>query len=292
MKQLLWLWHFFVELILSAVRRQPPFSQSSKFLNYPNENSHWGNLGYWVTANNKSEKILDYSAAAQQLAKELIYDLPISKPESMLVLGCGAGEEVAYWSRHFPTLRNIQAWDIDKQALAHAEKKLPNVHWYHRSAELLSTKCNDSTDLNFDLVCALDCAYHFKQQNQIWAAAYTRLSSHGVLAFSDLVLADGYLSFWDRAWLRFSSFVFSIPYENWKTQSQYDQNLNEIGFKYIEIIPCSEQVLDGFVKFMKSENPNHDLPKRWQLKSRITAMLIKKLRSRKLIEYVIVQGQK
>lgn len=308
MKQILWVGIFLAELLFCLLRNKKPFSDTVQHLNWPDDNSHWGNLGYWPNHKKiepgQQQGSAQYPLAARQLASQLITNLPLQNIETVLVLGCGAGEEVSYLSEQLLINReqnsensqvpivSMEGWDLDHTALNVAQAKMPHQQWKHQSAEcLLEIKYQR----RFDFIYALDCAYHFKSRQCIWCYAYDALTSGGILAVSDLCLhpdTDKFLSWKHKGWLRFASIMFSIPRENWLLQSDYIAEFKNMGFEVLGQQECGQQVLDGFVQFTQGEQFNRTLPKSWQLKSLITAWLIKQLRRRQLISYFIVQLKK
>lgn len=290
---------FFSEFAKGLLPSHTPFAQTVRHLNAPDDQKHWGNLGYWVSTNNQAFAS-NYSAAAQALADELIPLTVTDDVETMLVLGCGGGEELRHWRQSLTNLAYMEAWDTDDASLALAKTKSSNLQstFEHRSAEYLAQSIPTGYPAQkgqaFDLISALDCAYHFQNRSDIWRGAFSSLSAHGCLSISDLVARECRhdLTFSQRTWLQLASILFSIPNENWVTAKDYQADLKRIGFNSVQVHECGEAVLDGFVRFTQSDRFNRDLPKTWQVKSLITAWLVAQLRKRKLIGYVIIQAKK
>lgn len=297
-----WLAAFFHELISGLFTGKPPFSNTLKHLNSQAPMYTWGNLGYW--GENKT-----YAAAAGALADELLKDIDkdidecvtridMNAPKAILVLGCGHGEELRHWATSKPAYAayTMSGVDLDSSAIDIARQNNPAGQFYLGAADQF-LKDAQNRQQSFDVICALDCAYHFENRSHTWQRAYEQLAPNGVLAICDLVIADNAkLGVKPRLWLKLASAVFSIPFQNWVSSEEYQKTLEAMGFNIKHSQSCGVEVLDGFCEFTQGPlfndaNVNHD-PKSWMLKSKITGYLIKKLRDRSLIDYQIIQAQK
>lgn len=283
-----WLMAFLQELLTSAFTGKTPFAHTLKHLNSQAPSYQWGNLGYW-------QGCMVYATAAQALADQLVYGIDVkNNKESVLVLGCGHGEELRHWSAsRVCSDKGAYGVDIDPAAIDSARKANPDAMFFVGDADgfLVSAKGKQQ---HFELICALDCAYHFQGRANTWQLAYEQLAANGVLALSDLVLAEGaHSGIKQTLWLKFASAVFSIPFNNWMTSQAYQQELEYMGFEIQYSHTCGDEVLDGFYEFTQGPLFEHaSVPKSWMLKSKITAYLIKKLREHNLIDYQIIQAQK
>ncbi len=287
MKTLGWTLLFIQELFASLIGRRPPFEQTKTLLNHSDSTQHWGNLGYWSAKPDLGrEHLLDYQQAAATLADQLLLDIPLDAVHHVLVLGCGSGQEAQHWQSTVLQTAEFEGWDTDPLAIATAKQNQPQHHWRNQSASKLSIHTEHTSQ--YDLICALDCAYHFPNRERLWRAANTMLTPQGRLAVSDLVVAKQHLTRTDRLRLRFAAAVFSIPNENWITAEEYEDQLQQADFDVEQIRFVGEQVLDGFVHFVQNKHFGEGLPRRWQLKSRITKRLIQWLRKHGLIDYVVI----
>ena len=286
-----WLVAFLQELLTSAFTGKTPFAHTLKHLNSQAPGYQWGNLGYWQGS-------MAYATAAQSLADQLVHGIDVkTQKESVLVLGCGHGEELRHWSAS-RVCNDKQAYgvDIDPATIDSARKVNPDALFFVGGADgfLASAKGKQQ---HFELICALDCAYHFQGRINTWQLAYEQLAANGVLALSDLVLAEGaHFGIKQTLWLKLASAVFAIPFNNWQTCKEYQQELETMGFKIQYSHACGNQVLDGFYDFTQGPLFNdaqfNRVPKSWMLKSKITGYLIKKVRDQKLIDYQIIQAKK
>jgi len=286
MKNLGWTLLFIQELFASLIGRRAPFEQTKTLLNHSDPTLHWGNLGYWPVKPELGQELpLDYQQAAAYLADQLLLTVPLDAAHRVLVLGCGSGQEVLHWQPAFRQTVEIEGWDTDAAAIATAKQNQPQHCWRTQSASMLIAQPNQ-----YDLICALDCAYHFPNRKRLWQAASASLTYQGRMAVSDLVVVKQHLTLTDRLRLRFAAAVFSIPYENWITAEEYQSQLQRADFDVEQIRFMGEQVLDGFVHYVQDKHFGEGLPKRWQLKSRITKRLIQWLRKHALIDYAVIVG--
>lgn len=272
------------------VNRQNRFLRWVKRGSSPDrEISCWGNLGYWPV--NKTDHLPSYEMAASRLADELVSGLQLNQIQdqaSLLVLGCGYGEEVRHWSSSAPKLI-ITGVDPSSDAVKTARRHLPETRLFNVSA---LSYLDSLKDERFDLVCGLDCAYHFKDKYKTWQLVHACLIDRGVLAFTDLVIKSPPSTLSAKLWLRVCSTLFSIPFTQWQTLEEYQQSMQEIGFSVTTKEVISTEVLDGFCNYVSSPSFSHFESYQGRLKSRVTAYLIGKLRAHNLIDYVLIQAEK
>ena len=99
----------------------------------------------------------------------------------------------------------------------------------------------------FDRVVAVDCAYHFSQRNNFFSDSYSYLRNGGVLGLSDFVLPEQHRS-WSKTTLASLAPVFEIPRKNFLTFSEYQLQLIKVGFREVECMNMTGEVLGGFYK--------------------------------------------
>jgi microcystin synthetase protein McyJ len=204
-------------------------------LNFGFSDSTWGNLGLW------SDAAQDYPSAAQALAVRLAERAQLRPGCSVLDVGFGYGDQLLVWKQRYGIGR-ITGIEMDMNGITEARSKLVGIA--DASLHL------DTGDLQlpkepYDHVLALDCAYHFAPRSAFFARAVRSLRPGGVLALTDLVIADGTTS---ARHARLAK-VCRIPMENLLTQRDYARELTELGFCNIRFEALSEQVLRGFARF-------------------------------------------
>jgi len=99
----------------------------------------------------------------------------------------------------------------------------------------------------FDNILALDCAYHFDTREEFLRQSFQRLAPGGCIALADLcfstppgpVLA-----------LFLSRMLHVMPRSNMVTKEEYVHQMNDMGYKGVEIEDITPFVFSGFRKFM------------------------------------------
>ncbi|MBC7918661.1 MAG: methyltransferase domain-containing protein [Rhodoferax sp.] len=194
----------------------------------------WGNLGLWTEAQ-------DYPAACEALAVKLADSAQLQPGCSVLDVGFGYGDQLLLWKKRFGIGR-ITGMETDAAGVAEARLKLTaftDVSLHHSNGDLLPT------EERYDRVLALDCAYHFAPRSAFFAHAFQTLHPGGLLALTDIVVADGVSSAQHAGLAK----VCGIPRENLLTQTAYRQALIDLGFSHVTFETLDEEVLSGFSRF-------------------------------------------
>jgi SAM-dependent methyltransferase len=100
----------------------------------------------------------------------------------------------------------------------------------------------------FDNVLALDCAYHFDTREEFLRQSFRRLAPGGRVALADLCFSappGPVLT------LLLSRVLHVMPKDNIVTKEQYIQQMNNIGYKDVEMEDITPFVFPGFRKFLK-----------------------------------------
>jgi SAM-dependent methyltransferase len=197
--------------------------------------SAWGNLGLWT------EPSQEYPAACEALAVRLAERAQLMPGCSVLDVGFGYGDQLLVWKRRFGVGR-ITGIETDAAGIAAARRKLDlftdiSLH--------LDTGNLNLPEENYDRVLALDCAYHFAPRCAFFARALRSLHPGGLLALTDIVMADGTSSAQHAGLAK----LCRIPLENLLTQQAYGQALQDLGFRSIRFECLDEEVLNGFARF-------------------------------------------
>jgi microcystin synthetase protein McyJ len=204
-------------------------------LNFGFPGSTWGNLGLWTDAGQ------DYPSAAQALAVRLAERAQLRPGCSVLDVGFGYGDQLLVWRQRYGVGR-ITGIETDANGISVACAKLDG---FADVTLHLDTGNLQTPQLLYDHVLALDCAYHFTPRSAFFARAMRSLQPGGVLALTDLVIADGTTSAQHARLAK----VCRIPMENLLTQRDYARGLTELGFCNIRLEALDEEVLRGFTRF-------------------------------------------
>lgn len=125
----------------------------------------------------------------------------------------------------------------------------PDVRLYHgdavcRSSSDIAHPLNpSSTRASFDVVLALDCAYHFVTRREFLRQAHQRLRSGGRIALTDICLPSG------GHWL-LNLFPF-MPPGNRLNLEEYKAMLQDLGYEKGQVEDISTDVFPGLRRFLK-----------------------------------------
>lgn len=203
-------------------------------LNHGFPGSTWGNLGLWAAAQ-------DYPSACRALAIRLAEAAQLHPGCSVLDVGFGYGDQLLLWKERFG-VGCITGFETDAQGVTEARRKLAA---YTDVSLHLSNGAFTASDARYDRVMALDCAYHFAPRSAFFAHAFRTLHPGGLLALTDIVIADSV-----RPW-RVASLarLCGIPPKNLLTQQDYRQALLDAGFCNVKFELLDDAVLAGFARF-------------------------------------------
>ena len=110
----------------------------------------------------------------------------------------------------------------------------------------------ESLPKHFDKIIALDCAYHFSNKENFFSLSAKNLSldssnnGGGQLVISDLVLAKPLNKVLDIILLKLICLLSHIPFNNLKTQEEYEKQLNLSGLVLAEYSDISSYVMAPF----------------------------------------------
>jgi microcystin synthetase protein McyJ len=197
--------------------------------------STWGNLGLWT---NTSQS---YPSACQALAVKLAECAQLKPGCSVLDVGFGYGDQLLVWKQRFGVGR-ITGLETDPAGVTEARCKLAG---FADVSLHLDTGNLELPQAHYDSVMALDCAYHFAPRSAFFALALHSLHPGGVLALTDIVVADGASSAQHARLAK----VCRIPLENLLTQQTYRRALTDLGFCNVRFEALDEEVLRGFSRF-------------------------------------------
>jgi microcystin synthetase protein McyJ len=197
--------------------------------------STWCNLGLWTDSS------LEYPVACQRLAVKLAERAQLKPGCSVLDIGFGYGDQLLLWKEQFG-VGHITGIETDAVGIAEARRKLNG--FTDISLQLDTGKLCFPNE-KFDRVLALDCAYHFDPRSAFFVNALRSLQPGGVLALTDIVVADNTNSTQHARLAK----VCRIPFENLLTQQVYEKTLMDLGFCNIRFESLNDAVLRGFTHF-------------------------------------------
>jgi cyclopropane fatty-acyl-phospholipid synthase-like methyltransferase len=210
----------------------------------------WGNLGYW--SQNDGVKITHYSDAAQQLAQKLGEFACLEPDSTLLDVGFGCGDQLTLWQQAF-SVQLIYGINLSVIQTQYAQRKVSEqntentIHLYQGNA------CDSAAwkDLpkSFDRIIALDCVYHFSNKASFLALCANHFKStddNAQLVLSDLILTKPIKCLYQKAFLKIICYFSHIPFNNFKTRTDYEKQLASLGLELIEFNNISSSVMMPF----------------------------------------------
>ncbi|SCZ94622.1 BZ3500_MvSof-1268-A1-R1_Chr12-3g04003 [Microbotryum saponariae] len=163
--------------------------------------------------------------------------------------GMGSGDSTLVWERSFDGLEytGVTLEEAQYKRACQRTAELKKARVVHGDAVKVLRDCEEGA---FDVVVAVDCAYHFRSRDDFLRSSYQALSPHGYLCMTDLLLTSRILVMRDRFLLRLLCKAASLPFSNLQTPSRYRANLLHQGYKEIELIDISDDVWPGWLNFM------------------------------------------
>lgn len=240
----------------------------------------WGNFGDWSQAT-------DYPAACEALARELADSIGLDATDRLLDLGFGMGEQLRFWQGRYG-VREITGCNLSSEqtAWACAQPWSQSMSLHCASAE---KKLPSLMSKGFDVVLALDCAYHFELGVKFYSEVSRVLRPDGRLAMHVLVLPSDQTAFVRRGIRHLARFM-QIPAGSLSTQENYQSQLQSAGFIDIEQRDLTAPVVLGFANWWKRNREK--LPKAHRRKYDIVAGLISYLAGRQQLTYCLVTARR
>lgn len=191
----------------------------------------------------------------------------IGPGDHVLDLGHGCGDSLLLLSQHsLACLHGVTSLPIHAQR---AQKRLGDkAHvWCADAVDWLAG--NNGMD-KYDVILALDCAYHFRDRSLFFQRAHKRLKPGGRLALVDLVSAWPYPepspSFtpsllqaptqapsWFMRWKhRMTCYLSGTPTQSMVSCATYMEQLQTAKFSPIQLQDISHGVFPGFSHFLQS----------------------------------------
>ena len=109
----------------------------------------------------------------------------------------------------------------------------------------------ENAQQHFDVILALDCAYHFNTRGEFLQQSFSHLARGGHIALADICF-DSTPSAVVRLFL--STVLRTIPRENIQSKQQYIAEMGSIGYADVNMEDITEDVFPGFVRFLSTQS--------------------------------------
>ncbi|HXG65459.1 MAG TPA: methyltransferase domain-containing protein [Blastocatellia bacterium] len=214
------------------------------------------NLGYW------KDNPPDLDAAAEAMADLLAVTARLSQNDRVLDAGFGYADQDIFWAEKYrPAV--IYGVNISREQLERARARIAACGL----AATVRLEEGDASrlrfpDASFDVVFALESAFHFKTREDFFCEAYRVLRPGGRLALTDLAATTQPLAFRDRLAEVIGRSFWQIPKENLYPIDVYRQKLESCGFRPVTVTSIWVDVYPRFVEFARARLEDHDLAER------------------------------
>ena len=273
-----------VYLVLRSRDREPYQSLPCLALNVRAPTTAWMNMGFWTPQLARTQ--LDFPLACQTLAEQLYAAAGIKPGLKVLDVGCGAGQSTLLLLNKFkPTVLHAVTSLPNEAAFAaeRLQEKLQEVSRDGKAGTQVKVWAQDALEWlrsgqghgeKYDVILALDCAYHFSDRAEYIRLAAERLNRGGRLAFVDLLSAypapgPRLSSNVQLSEARYSSEAASLthriqhsitcllasvkPANLWSVDRYFSSLVDEGGFSAgrIQMRDISADVFPGFARFLR-----------------------------------------
>ena len=205
----------------------------------PTARGLWLNLGYWREA-----RTLDDACTA--MADLLAARAGMESADRVLDVGFGFADQDLRWARH-PGVRAITGLNITASQVAVARARVAEAGLEDRiDLREGSATAMPLPDAAFDVVTALECAFHFDTRERFFAEAFRVLRPGGRLVVADILpmpAAEGVTARLKQrlSWAMVAG-KFPIPAANVYTREEYAARLEAQGFSEAAVDSIRDQV--------------------------------------------------
>ncbi len=248
------------------------------------------NLGYW------KDDPPGLDEACEALVDLVADTAGMTERDEVLDVGCGFGDQDIRWMEWGRAAR-VSGLNISEEQVTQATARVAHAGLSDR----ITMTCGDARDMpfedaSFDVVCAVESAFHIAPRRAFVSEAFRVLRPGGRLVLADPCGVPRALSLPERVGLLFGRSFWQVPAQNLYPARAYDTMLRDSGFVNVTIDSIQEHVHPRFREFAARRLYDPELTERaswayvWLLRNSIKAQL-KKPRP-PVMDYVIAKAVK
>jgi cyclopropane fatty-acyl-phospholipid synthase-like methyltransferase len=247
------------------------------------------NLGYWKDGPDSLD------VAAEAMADLLARTASLSGADEALDVGFGFADQDIFWAEKYQP-RIICGINITPEQVCHARARIRERGLIDRVLleEGDATRLRFS-DSSFDVVIAMESAFHFRSREDFFREAWRVLRPGGRLVMADLAATSKLLRLRDRLAGTIGRSFWQIPKENLYPAAIYQKKLEDCGFVAVEVRSIWHDVYPPFVEFALVRLNDQELAER--MNPLFRRMLMSSLKARRRLsseamDYVLVSAVK
>ncbi|HEV2665373.1 MAG TPA: methyltransferase domain-containing protein, partial [Blastocatellia bacterium] len=232
------------------------------------------NLGYWKDGPDSMDM------AAEAMADLLARTASLSGADEALDVGFGFADQDIFWAETYRP-RIIRGVNISPEQVRQARARILERGLVNRvlleEGDAARLRFSDSS---FDVLTAMESAFHFRSREDFFREAWRVLRPGGRLVMADLAATSEPLSLRDRLAGTIGRSFWQIPKENLYPADIYQKKLEDCGFVAVDVRSIWNDVYPPFVRFALARLEDRELAERMNPLFRRMLMISLKTRRR------------